>query len=102
MNEPVQAVGIFDENIDKLEQAMRIEAMKQAITAQNIANAKTPGYIAKTFDHELMQAVDRLDRKDVVLEEELADLAKNKYSTYSKMIISKFGVLHTIASQGRR
>ncbi|MGB9613669.1 MAG: flagellar basal body rod protein FlgB, partial [Candidatus Margulisiibacteriota bacterium] len=70
----------------------------------NIANAKTPGYEALTFDEELMRAVKRLDQKQVVLEEELAALTENsiKYSAYVKLLSSKINVLRTIATQGRR
>lgn len=95
-------IGVFDGTFDAIERAMRIETMKQAVTAQNIANAKTPGYEAMTFDENLMQAVKRLDKKDVVLEEELANLAKNSYSSYVKLMTSKLNILRTIATQGRR
>lgn len=83
---------------------MEIATRRQEVIAHNIANAKTPGYEALTFDEELMQAVKRLDRKEVVLEEELAALTENsiKYSTYVKLLSSKINVLRTIATQGRR
>lgn len=101
MSEPI---GIFDESFNTLERAMQIATKKQAVIAHNIANAKTPGYEAMTFDEELMRAVKRLDKKQVVLEEEMADLAKNsgKYSAYVKLMSSKINVLKTIAAQGRR
>ena len=98
----VEPVGMFDETFGSLEQAMRIETLKQAITAQNIANAKTPDYVPLVFDEELQKAIKRTDRKSVVLEEELANLTKNKYSEYVKLMASKINVIKTIATQGRR
>jgi len=96
--------GIFDPSFNQLEQAMQITTMKQEIIAHNIANAKTPGYEPLTFDEELMMAVQKQGQKEVVLEEELADLSKNalKYSSYVKMLSSKLSVLRTIAAQGKR
>jgi flagellar basal body rod protein FlgB len=101
MTEPL---GLFDETFRNLERAMEIATKKQAVIAHNIANAKTPGYEALTFDEELMRAVKRLDKKQVVLEEELAALTENsvKYSAYVKLLSSKINVLRTIATQGRR
>lgn len=107
MAEPVgfpTIVGLFDETFGTLERAMQIATKKQAIIAHNIANAKTPGYEPLTFDEELMRAVKRLDRSQVVLEEELSALTENsvKYSAYVKLLSSKINVLKTIATQGRR
>ena len=101
MAEPLK---LFDETFGSLERAMEIATKKQAVIAHNIANAKTPGYEALTFDEELMRAVKRLDQKQVVLEEELAALTENsiKYSAYVKLLSSKINVLRTIATQGRR
>lgn len=95
---------IFDETFDRLQREMQIATLRQSVIAQNIANAKTPGYIAKSFDEELMKAVERLDSKDVVLEQELADLADNqmKYTSYVKIMTSKLNILRSIATQGRR
>lgn len=100
----VEPLKIFDETFGNLERAMEIATKKQAVIAHNIANAKTPGYEALTFDEELMRAVKRLDKKQVVLEEELAALTENsiKYSAYVKLLSSKINVLRTIATQGRR
>ena len=83
---------------------MEIATRQQEVIAHNIANAKTPGYEALTFDKELMQAVKRLDRRKVVLEEELAALTDNsiKYSSYVKLLSSKSSVLRNIVTQGRR
>lgn len=95
---------IFDATFGNLERAMEIATRQQEVITHNIANAKTPGYEALTFDEELMQAVTRLDRRKVVLEEELSALTENsiKYSSYVKMLSSKINVLRNIATQGRR
>lgn len=101
MSEPIQ---LFDESFGKLEKAMEIATQRQAVLAHNIANANTPGYVALDFDEELMQAVERLDKKKVVLEEELSKLTENsiEYSAYVKLLSSKINILKTIAAQGRR
>jgi flagellar basal body rod protein FlgB len=100
MSEPV----LFDGTFDALQRAMEISSKRQAVIAHNIANAKTPGYEAMTFDEQLMTAVKRLDNPQVVLEQELSSLTENsvKYSTYVKLMTSKIGVLRSIVTQGRR
>ena len=97
-------IGIFDNTFNQLERAMQIATMRQEIISHNIANAKTPGFEPLNFDEELMRATRRVDRKDVVLEDELADLSKNslRYSSYVKLLSSKLNTLRTIAAQGRR
>jgi len=99
-----EQVGVFDATFSALEHSMKIASMRQAVIAQNIANAKTPGYEPQSFDEELMMAVKRSDKKKMVLEEELSDLTKNSidYSGYVKMMTTKLNILKTIASQGRR
>jgi flagellar basal-body rod protein FlgB len=98
------SLEIYDQTFAALEQAMKVAAMKQAVIAQNIANAKTPGYEALTFDEQLNRAVKRLEKKNVTLEEEMAALAENsgQYSAYVKLLTSKIAVLRTIATQGKR
>lgn len=95
---------IFDAQYSKIEKAMEIAARMQEVISHNIANAKTPGYVPLTFDEQLMQAKKRLDRKELVLEEELAALTQNsvKYSAYAKILSSKLNILRNIATQGRR
>ena len=95
---------IFDVTFGSLERAMEVATRQQEVIAHNIANVKTPGYEALTFDEQLMRAVKRLDRKQVVLEEEMAALTENsiKYSSYVKLLSTKINVLRTIATQGRR
>jgi len=99
-----EPVGLFDETFGTLERSMQIATQRQAVIAHNIANAKTPGYEPMTFDEELMQAVKRMDKKNVVLEEELAALTENsvKYSALVKLMSAKVNILKTIATQGRR
>ena len=100
----VEAIKLFDDQFQNLERAMEIATRRQEVITHNIANAKTPGFEPLTFDEELMQAVKRLDHREVILEEELADLTKNsiKYSSYVKLLSTKINVLRTIATQGRR
>ena len=83
---------------------MEIATRRQEVITHNIANADTPGFEPLTFDEQLMRAVKRLDKKSVVLEEELADLTDNsvKYSAYVKLMTSKVNILKNIVSQGRR
>jgi flagellar basal body rod protein FlgB len=97
-------VNLFGAQFGDIERAMEISARRQEVISQNIANAKTPGYEPLTFDEQLMQAVKRTEKKQVVLEEELAALTDNsiKYSAYVKLLSSKMNVLRTIATQGRR
>ena len=94
---------VFGKTFDDLEKSMRVTAMRQEVIAHNIANANTPGYVAMTFDEELMQAIKKQDKKKVVLEDELAALSKNsiEYSGYAKMLISKLNLLRTVARQGK-
>ena len=95
---------IFDPAFNTLTHAMEIATKRQAVISHNIANAKTPGYEALTFDEQLMQAVKRLDKKQVVLEEELAALTDNsvKYSAYVKLMTSKLSVLRNVVTQGKK
>ena len=95
---------MFDSAFDALEHAMEIATQRQAVITQNIANAKTPGYEALTFDEEMMKAVKRNDKKEVVLEDELSALTSNsvKYSAYVKLMAAKINILRTIATQGRK
>ena len=83
---------------------MQVATMRQEVITQNIANAKTPGYEALTFDEQLMRATKRKEQSAVNLEEEMAALTENsvKYSAYVKLMTSKMNILKTIASQGRR
>lgn len=94
----------FDQTIPKLESAISNSAKIQEVIAQNIANAQTPGYVPKVFDKELERAVDKIDKKSVNIEEEMADMAKNnmEHSSYIKLLTQKLGVLRTIVTQGRR
>jgi flagellar basal body rod protein FlgB len=96
--------GVFDKTFDNLENAMRVASAKQAVTNQNIANSKTPGYEALEFSEELNKAVKRKDNPRVILEEEMDSLSKNSvdYTSYVKLMTQKLNILKTIASQGRK
>lgn len=95
---------LFDPTFGNLERAMEIATRRQEVITNNIANARTPGYEALTFDQQLMRATKRMNNKGVILEDELAALTENSiaYSSYVKLLSSKFNILKTIASQGRR
>jgi len=95
---------IFDQSFQSLEQAMKVATLRQSVIAHNIANANTPGYVPQSFDEELMKAVKRQDKKQVVIEDEMSELTKNsqKYSAYIKLMSSKLTVMRSIASQGKR
>lgn len=94
----------FDSAIPKLESAISNSTKAQEVIAHNIANAQTPGYVPKSFDKELGRAVDKIDKKSVNIEEEMADMAKNnmEHSSYIKLLTQKLGILRTIVTQGRR
>jgi flagellar basal body rod protein FlgB len=100
----VEPLNLFDGTFNSLEQAMQVTSLRQGVIAQNIANANTPGYEALKFDDQLMKAVTREEKRQVVLEQEMSDLTENsvRYSAYVKMLSSKLNMLKTIASQGRR
>lgn len=97
-------VQLFDGTYGTLERAMHVATQQQAVIAQNIANAKTPGYEPMTFDEQLNRAVKRQDRLTVVLEDELAALTENsiRYSAYVKLMTSKINTIKSIVTQGRK
>jgi len=95
---------IFDDSYVNLQKAIDRAAKKQAIIAQNIANANNPDYAALKFDEVLNKAVTRADKKNIVIEEEMADLSKNsiEHSAYVKLLASKISVLRSVVTQGRK
>ncbi len=95
---------VFDTSFDVLEQRMDRSAKIQAVIAQNIANANTPGYRPRKFDDVLNQAIERTDLDKVNLEEEMAAMAKNsiEYSAYVKLLAAKLNVLKSVVTQGRK
>lgn len=95
---------MFDYTVAQLEGEMKKTVDRQAMHAHNLANVETPGFKPLRFDEELNKAVERQDRKHVIVEEEMAALSSNsiKYSAYVKLLSQKINVLKTIASQGRR
>jgi len=97
-------LSIFDPTFDNLTRAVDVSAQIQATRAHNIANSNTPGYEAMEFDAELGKAVKRADKKEVILEEEIAAMTENsiKYSAYIKFLSSKLNILRSIVTQGRK
>ena len=95
---------IFDPTFGSLEKAMANSSKIQEVIAHNIANAKTPGYEAQKFDETLDKAVKRLEKRDVSIEEEMADLANNtgRYAAFSKLLTAKLAVLRSVVTQGRK
>jgi flagellar basal body rod protein FlgB len=98
------SMEIFDPTFVNLQHGIDRAAKKQAVIAQNIANATNPDYVAMDFDEALNKAVIRVNKKDVVLEEEMAALARNtgEHAAYVKLLTSKLNVIRTVATQGRR
>lgn len=95
--------SVFDPSFNRLTEAMENAMMRQAITAQNIANANTPGYEALAFDEELKKAVKRQNKK-VDLDTEYAQMGKiaTDHTVLVNLYNKKLNVLKVIASQGRR
>lgn len=95
---------IFDATMSNLEGAMGRAMRVQEVTAQNVANANNPDFTAKKFDEVLGKAVERREKPNVVLEEEMAEMSKNSghYSAYIKLMSSKLAMLRTVISQGRK
>lgn len=95
---------IFDPAMSSVEKQIASTIRVQEVISQNIANANTPGYAAKEFNEVLNKAVERQDSRAVNLEQEMADMAKNssKFSTYTKFLAAKLGVLRNVISQGRK
>ncbi len=97
-------MSIFDPTFDNLTRAVDISSQIQATHAHNVANSNTPGYEAMEFDEALGKAVKRADKKEVVLEEEVAAMTENsiKYSAYIKFLSTKLNTLRSIVTQGRK
>lgn len=76
---------MFDDTFGRLEKALNETSRRQAIIAYNIANANTPGFTPLRFEDELEKAQKKyetpeegsLQKKGVVIEEEMARLADN-------------------------
>lgn len=103
MSEPVYKVDMFDDTFNNLEVSLERATKKQAVIAQNIANANNPDYVPMEFDEALNKAVARKN-KTIVIEEEMATLSKNsiEHSAYVKLLASKLGVMKTVVTQGRK
>jgi len=96
------AMEIFDSSFIKLQEAISKATKRQAVIAQNIANLNNPDYKALEFNDVLNKAVTRANSK-VVLEEEMAALAKNsaENAAYAKILTSKLSALHFVVTQGK-
>ncbi len=127
------ANGLFSDTTDAiLIKVLDGAAARQRALSDNIANADTPGYTRKTvrFEDELRTlisqdttslpestSIDRVaisitddtgaargaDGNNVVLEHEMADLAKNslQYETTAQMMAMKFRELRSAIREGR-
>ncbi|OGC21145.1 hypothetical protein A3J90_02420 [candidate division WOR-1 bacterium RIFOXYC2_FULL_37_10] len=95
---------MFDHTFNVLKESMETTVIQQEIAANNLANINTPGYEPLEFDKELKIAIKRLDKKKVILEDEMNEISQNalKYSSLVKLLSQKINILKTIASQGRR
>ena len=75
-------VELFDGTVGMVERGVSNTIKAQEVIAQNIANANTPGYVPKEFSAELGKAIEKQEQKGVVLEEEMAAMAKNSDIIY--------------------
>ena len=96
------AMDIFDNTFMKLQDGISKATKRQAVISQNIANLNNPDYQALEFNDVLNKAVKRANGK-VVLEEEMAALAKNtdENAAYVKLLTSKLSALHFVVTQGK-
>jgi flagellar basal body rod protein FlgB len=103
ISQEIAKLGIYDNTFIRLQQAVEKAAKKQAVIAQNIANANNPDYVALEFDEALNKAVKR-SNKQIVIEDEMAAMSKNQieHSAYIKLLASKISVLRTAVTQGRK
>jgi flagellar basal-body rod protein FlgB len=96
------AMEIFDSTFMKLQEGISKATKRQSVISQNIANLNNPDYQALEFNDVLNKAVKRVNSK-VVLEEEMADLAKNseQNAAYVKLLTAKLSALHFVVTQGK-
>ena len=95
---------VFGPSFKTLEDGIARHMKIQEVISQNVANAGTPGYRALVFDDVLDKAVERSNTPQVNLDDEMADLVKNRaaYTTMIRLLTSKINILRTVATQGRR
>lgn len=81
-------------------------AYRQSIHAYNIANASTPHFKPIRFQDELEQAEKTYKEPDEKfnLEDEMHMMNENRleYSTYVKILTTKFGIYRKVASNGKQ
>jgi flagellar basal-body rod protein FlgB len=111
-----------DSYIKPINNILNVISQKQKITSVNIANAQTPGYIARKasfsdllqtnnlFETSLsqrmgghFQEMDQYSGAPVDLQQELIDMQKNTlyYSMATRLASSKFTALKTVSGVGR-
>jgi len=121
---------LFDSSVQVLEKSLDLHSMRHAITADNIANAETPGFKARRIDFEqdLQNAVQSeaeglegasiegirpkiyqefdsemgQDLNTVDMDKEMALMSKNdiQYSAATQMISRKFSMLKYAVTEG--
>ncbi|MDY7103128.1 MAG: flagellar basal body protein [Actinomycetota bacterium] len=117
-------MSLFDGlTIRSVERALDFESERQRVTAHNIANVSTPGFLAKRlhFEGQLAEAIDegwhtepepsttiaetpiRLDGNNVSLEQETMVQIQSglHYESLVEAMSFKFGVLNTAIRMGR-
>jgi len=111
-----------DSYIAPISNVLSVISQKQKINSANVANAQTPGYIARTasfsdllqennpFETPLsqkmgghMQEIDQLSGAPVDLQQELVDMQKNMlyYSMATRRATSIFTALKTVINVGK-
>ncbi len=94
--------GLFDNTMVSVEKEIGKASKHQEVIAQNIANAATKGYIPKMYDGETGEIVNRPGRTSVNIEEEMAEMAQIRHSSYIKIMSSKLAILRSIVTQGKK
>ncbi len=123
-------MGLFDTSVRALEKSMDLFLLRHNVIADNIANAETPGYKARTveFESEMQRAVASEDQvgaiaeienvkpivrqeanselgqdlNSVDMDKEMSKMTKNdiQYSAATQMINKKFALLKYAISGG--
>lgn len=107
---------LFNPTMSNLGLSLKEAARRQAIIANNIANADTPGYQAMSFSQALMTAENQLAAAPlienspaagpagVVLEDQMAKMAENSlfYTSCIRLMNYEFKLYQHIVTQGRQ
>jgi len=72
----IMNIGLFDGFSDGLERVLDLRREQHLLTAGNLANADTPGYLAQEmpFDQLLSQVIDGAERGEPMLQAEIRSL----------------------------